>query len=112
MRAYEFLCEVKRVPPVSLRHVNKTKKDEAARQASFKRRSDLVRLMYPKPGWELQRIELEKARIELEQQKTVLAQQQAELANTRSEVGLESKKAIKKMAAASIKTRKDRRTEH
>ncbi|MBT3703473.1 MAG: hypothetical protein HOG12_18240 [Alphaproteobacteria bacterium] len=99
MRAWEFITEVQRVPPMSLRHINKMKKDEEARQASFDRRDAMLPIMYGNPAKELERIELRKAYIEL-------AQQEAELANTRAAANRESWKEISRMAAAGIETRK------
>jgi len=102
MRASEFIAETKRVPPMSLRHINKMKKDEAARQASFDRRDDLVRIMYANPAWELQQIELEKARIEL-------AQQKAELTVTRAEAVDAESEAIAQMAHSGLEVRREKR---
>lgn len=64
MRVWEFITEVRRVPPMTLRHVNKMKNDQRARAASFARRDALLPIMYGKPGKEMERIELEKAYIE------------------------------------------------
>ena len=102
MRAWEFITEEQRVPPVSLRHINKMKKDEEARQVSFASRDKLVRLMYAKPSWELQQIELEKARIEL-------AQQKADLAATRTEAKDAEDDAIIRMAHSGLEIRKEKR---
>jgi hypothetical protein len=83
MRARDFIKEVRRVPPITLRHINKMKKDEAARQASFVRRQALLPIMFSNPAKQIEQIELEKARIEL-------AQQQAELAATRAKANKET----------------------
>lgn len=99
MRAREFIAELKRVPTMTLRHINKLKKEEEARQASFSRRDALLPVMYGNPARELERIELEKAYIDL-------AQQQAELIAFKAELDRESKKALAQLAASGIETRK------
>lgn len=99
MRAREFITELKRMPTMTLRHINKMKKDQEARQASFAKRDNLLPIMYGNPARELERIELEKAYVDL-------AQHQAELVATRAEIESTSKKALANMAASGIETRK------
>lgn len=100
MRAREFITELKRVPTMTLRHINKLKKNQEARHASFARRDALLPVMYGNPARELERIELEKAYIDL-------AQQQAELVATRAELDRAGNEKLAQMAASGMKTRRD-----
>ena len=102
MRERDFIREAKRVPPISVRHINKLKKDELARQASFARRDALIRIMYANPANELEQIQLEKARVEL-------AQEKAELEATKAVASQANKDALARMAASGIQSRRDSR---
>jgi hypothetical protein len=99
MRAYEIVNEHrKRTPPQSLRHINKQKQYDIAKQASHAKHDALVALMYRDFDRESKEIELQKSLIELEQMQT-------DLAVSKAETEAQPSKAIRKLAIAGSKAK-------
>ena len=97
MRAFEFIAEKKdRRPEISLRHLHYLKRERDRVAGSHERRLPILRAMYAHSGWEVERLELEKARLDV-------AQQKAELAATEAEAQADARDAISNMAKAGSK---------
>ena len=97
MRAYEFDNEGKTTfRGITLRQLNREKRDYMRRKESLERRERLIPIMYGNPGKAHERLEFEKAQLELEHQK-------AELAAARREARTKSDEAIAELAIGGAK---------
>ncbi len=86
MRAYEFITEDRdRAPEITLRSINRWRREEKEKKASHRRHAALVSIMYNDPHRELKQIELEKARLELEELRAEIVKTRAETEETKAD---------------------------
>lgn len=109
MRAWEFLTENERAPPITLRHVNNAKKDVLSRDRANDDRMNVVSVMYRDLDRDKEWIEVEKMRLDLEQQRLELKRLKAELGEPVSSPNNDNSDRVKKLAKAETDRRRKSR---
>lgn len=109
MRAWEFLTEHERVPPITLRRVNDAKKEVFARDLADEERMNVVSVMYRDLDRDKEGIEAEKMRLDLEQQRLELKRLRAEVGEPESSPDYGNPDRIKKLARAEVDRRRNSR---
>ena len=86
MRAWEFMTEGRGAKPkITLRHLNKIKRQQQSRDASLQNRVERTRAMYANTNWQKEQLEIERMRLELEQLKAETEATKAEARATNAE---------------------------
>ena len=79
MRAYEFIIEERRSPPITLRQLNAMKHEIRAREQSHARRNKLVAVMYTTPAEKQEAAELAQLHLDIKKQELELLAQELEI---------------------------------